>query len=107
MKKTVNLTVRIDPKLREEAEQAAAYFDTDVSKVIRKALRNLVHEHKRNSQLDKIKEIREMENPTPVVEVVDGQPKAALSDPATARRVRRQFTVIGSFVKGTKEEADS
>lgn len=46
MAKTSNLTIRLEPKLRQQAEDAAHYFDTDLSKEIRKALRRLIQEHR-------------------------------------------------------------
>lgn len=44
-----NLTVRIDDKLKREADKAAALLDISLSQVIRKALRTLVSHAKKHA----------------------------------------------------------
>ncbi|OAM53073.1 hypothetical protein A7981_06535 [Methylovorus sp. MM2] len=51
MEKTVNLTIRISPKLKREAEEACAYLDSTLSSTIRKTLNDIVrHHHKTRAQ---------------------------------------------------------
>lgn len=42
MAKTVNLTVRVSPTLKAEAEAAAEYLDTNISKLVRDAFRDAI-----------------------------------------------------------------
>ncbi len=45
MKKTVNMTIRIDPDLKAKAEEACEYLDLTLSGVMRAALQNLVRDY--------------------------------------------------------------
>ena len=45
MEKSVNLTLRISPELKAEAEEACKYLDRTVSDVIRAALRSVVKQY--------------------------------------------------------------
>ena len=42
MEKTVNVTIRLSPDLKAEAEIAASYLDTTLSRAVRAALEGLV-----------------------------------------------------------------
>lgn len=42
MAKTVNLTVRVSPTLKAEAEAAAEYLDTNISRLVRDAFREAI-----------------------------------------------------------------
>lgn len=45
MKKTVNMTIRIDPDLKAKAEEACEYLDLTLSRVMRAALQNVVRDY--------------------------------------------------------------
>lgn len=47
MEKTVNLTIRIEPKLKKDAEEACAYLDKTLSAYLRGCMRDLIRQHHR------------------------------------------------------------